>query len=89
VEKKIDLIQIGGKIKSQKDIDHHGPKNIPIICHIRDPLCFSLVPPTFKQILNDICGLFAEKNECITALVDTLKHLSSPGFRYWTLGNSS
>jgi hypothetical protein len=38
-EKEIDLkIQDGGKIKSQKDIDHHGPKHIPTICHLRDPL---------------------------------------------------
>ncbi len=37
----------GGQIKRQKDIDHHSPKYTSIVCHLRDPPHFSLVP-TFK-----------------------------------------
>jgi hypothetical protein len=42
-----DLIQDGGQVKTQTDIDHHGPKYILIICHLPDPPIFSL-PTTFK-----------------------------------------
>jgi hypothetical protein len=42
-----DLIQDGGQVKRQTDIDHHGPKYILIICHLPDPPIFSL-PTTFK-----------------------------------------
>jgi hypothetical protein len=48
----IRLFQDGGQIKRKKDIYHHGPKPIPIICHLPDPPCFSLVTlpliPKFK-----------------------------------------
>ncbi len=43
-----DLIQDGGQVKRQTDIDHHGPKYILIISHLPDPPTFSL-PTTFKQ----------------------------------------
>ena len=42
-----DLIQDGGQVKRQTDIDHHGPKYILIICHLPDPPTFSL-PTTFN-----------------------------------------
>jgi hypothetical protein len=42
-----ELFQDGGQIKREKDVYHHGPKHIPIICHIPDPPSFSL-PTTFK-----------------------------------------
>jgi hypothetical protein len=42
-----ELCQDGGQIKREKDIYHHGPKHIPIICHLPDPPSFSL-PTTFK-----------------------------------------
>jgi hypothetical protein len=45
---KTDLIQDGGQVKRQTDIDHHGPKYILIICHLPDPPIFSL-PTTFKS----------------------------------------
>ncbi len=48
-EKGTDLIKDGRQIKRQKDIDHHSPKYTLIICHLRDPPHFSLVP-TFKVI---------------------------------------
>jgi hypothetical protein len=38
----MDLIQEGGQIKREKNIYHHGPRPIPIICHIPEPSCFSL-----------------------------------------------
>jgi len=41
-----------------KDIDHLGPKYIPIICHLWDSRCFSLVP-TFKQ------GILYEYNKLV------------------------
>jgi hypothetical protein len=44
-----DLIQDGGQVKRQTDIDHHGPKYILIICHLPDPPIFSL-PTTFKEL---------------------------------------
>jgi hypothetical protein len=43
-----DLIQDGGQVKRQTDIDHHGPKYILIICHLPDPPTFSL-PTTFNE----------------------------------------
>ena len=45
-----DLIQDGGQVKRQTDIDHHGPKYILIICHLPDPPIFSL-PTTFKVFI--------------------------------------
>jgi hypothetical protein len=48
-KKETDLIQDGGQIKRQKDIDHHSPKYTAIICHLRDPPHFSLVP-TFNDL---------------------------------------
>jgi hypothetical protein len=42
-----ELFQDGGQIKREKDIYHHGPKHIQIICHLPDPPSFSL-PTTFK-----------------------------------------
>jgi hypothetical protein len=36
-EKEIDFTQDGGKLKRQKDIYHHGPKPLSIICHLPDP----------------------------------------------------
>jgi hypothetical protein len=45
--KEIDLIQHGGWIQRQTDIDHHSPRPISIICHFPDPPSFSL-PTTFK-----------------------------------------
>jgi hypothetical protein len=41
------FIYFGGQIKREKDIYHHGPKHIPIICHLPDPPSFSL-PTTFN-----------------------------------------
>ncbi len=32
-----ELFQDGGQIKIEKDIYHHGPKHMPIICHLPDP----------------------------------------------------
>jgi hypothetical protein len=49
-----DLIQDGGQVKRQTDIDHHGPKYNLIICHLPDPPTFSL-PTTFK--LGTYCTL--------------------------------
>jgi hypothetical protein len=45
-----ELFQDGGQIKREKDIYHHGPKHIPIICHLPDPPSYSL-PTTFKSNL--------------------------------------
>jgi hypothetical protein len=42
-----ELFQDSGQIKREKYIYHHGPKHIPIICHLPDPPSFSL-PTTFK-----------------------------------------
>jgi hypothetical protein len=39
---KTELFQDGGQIKREKVIYHHGPKHIPIICHLPDPPSFSL-----------------------------------------------
>jgi hypothetical protein len=36
-ETEINFIQDGGKIKRQKDINHHVPKHSPTICHLGDP----------------------------------------------------
>jgi hypothetical protein len=41
-------LQNGGQIKREKNIYHHCPKHIPIICHLPDPPSFSL-PTTFKK----------------------------------------
>jgi hypothetical protein len=49
VEKEIDLFQDGGQIKREKDIYHHVPKPISIICHLPDSPPFSL-PTTFKGL---------------------------------------
>ncbi len=46
-------MQDGGKIKRQKNIDHHSPMHIPIICHLRDRPHFSLVP-TFKRLVQKV-----------------------------------
>jgi hypothetical protein len=43
-----ELSQDGCQIKREKDIYHHGPKHILIICHLPNPSSFSL-PTTFKQ----------------------------------------
>ena len=52
-----DLIQDGGQVKRQTDIDHHGPKYILIICHLPDPPIFSL-PTTFNvHFCQNICIL--------------------------------
>jgi hypothetical protein len=37
-----ELFQDGGQIKREKDIHHHRPKHIPIICHLPDPPSFTL-----------------------------------------------
>jgi hypothetical protein len=42
-----EFFQDGGQIKREKDICHHGPKHIPIICQFPDPPSFSL-PTTFN-----------------------------------------
>ncbi len=47
-EKELDLLQDSGKLKKQKDIDHHSPKHTSINCHLRDPLHFSWVT-SFKS----------------------------------------
>jgi hypothetical protein len=46
------LFKDGGQIKIEKDIYHHGPKHILIICHLPDPPSFSL-PTTFKILLKE------------------------------------
>jgi hypothetical protein len=46
-----ELFQDGCQIKREKDIYHHGPKHILIICHLPDPPSFSL-PTTFKLLLS-------------------------------------
>jgi hypothetical protein len=46
--KKLDLIQGGGKIKRQQDINHLAPKHTPIIYHLCNLPHFSLVP-TLKE----------------------------------------
>jgi hypothetical protein len=43
-----ELFQDGGQIKREKDIYHHCPKHIPIICHLLDPPSFAL-PTAFKE----------------------------------------
>jgi hypothetical protein len=35
-EMETELFQDGSQIKREKDIYHHGPKHIPIICHLPD-----------------------------------------------------
>jgi hypothetical protein len=45
-----ELFQDGGQIKREKDIYHHGPKHIQIICHLPHPPSFSL-PATFKELM--------------------------------------
>jgi hypothetical protein len=50
-----DLIQDGGQVKRQTDIDHHGPKYNLIICHLPDPPIFSL-PTTFKTKFWEVRG---------------------------------
>ena len=42
-----ELFQDGGQVK-RENIYHHGPKHIPIICHLPDPPSFSL-PTTLNQ----------------------------------------
>jgi hypothetical protein len=42
------LFQDGGQIKREKDIYHHGPKHILIICHLPNPPSFS-IPTTFNH----------------------------------------
>jgi hypothetical protein len=49
--KDTELFQDGGQLKREKDIHHHGPRPISIICHLPDPYCFSLVT-TFKLLYN-------------------------------------
>jgi hypothetical protein len=49
------IIPDGGQIKREKDVYHHGPIPISIICYLPDPLWFSLVT-TFKYIY--ICILY-------------------------------
>jgi hypothetical protein len=41
---------MAAELKKKKYIYHHGPKHIPIICHLPDPPSFSL-PTTFKYII--------------------------------------
>ena len=60
-----DLIQDGGQVKRQTDIDHHGPKYILIICHLPDPPTFSL-PTTFK-VMAILC--WAAKNSLRGTLI--------------------
>jgi hypothetical protein len=50
-EKESEIFQDGGQIKREKDMYHHGPKHIPIICHLPDPPSFSL-PTTFNNKLD-------------------------------------
>jgi hypothetical protein len=46
-----EFFQDGSQIKREKDICHHGPKHIPIICQFPHSPSFSL-PPTFKKSEN-------------------------------------
>ncbi len=39
-----DLFQDGGQIKKEKDIYHHAPNHIPIICNLLDPPSFYPLP---------------------------------------------
>ncbi len=50
-ETEREFFQDGSKIKREKDIYHHGPKPIPIICPLPEPPSFSL-PITFNPILH-------------------------------------
>jgi hypothetical protein len=46
-----ELFHDGSQIKREKEIYHHNPKHILIICHLPEPPSFSL-PTTFKLIDN-------------------------------------
>ncbi len=49
-ETEIHKIKDNRKIKRKTNLDRHGPRPIPIICHLPDPPSFSL-PTTFKRML--------------------------------------
>jgi hypothetical protein len=52
-KKDMDFKQDGGKIQREKDIYHHGPKHILIICRLLNPTTFSL-PTSFKKSFIDV-----------------------------------
>ncbi len=78
MEKKIDFIRDGGKIKRQRDIYHHGPKPISIIFHDPHPSSFSLpVPTTFNlTLLTDV--------QVTVCCVWRLRGRDSPRWWEWT-----
>jgi hypothetical protein len=63
-ENKVDLIQDGSKYKRNKDIDHHHPKHIPIVCHLREPSHFTLVPTfSYKHIFKSLPHTYCFPNK--------------------------
>jgi hypothetical protein len=61
------FFQDGGQIIREKDIYHHGPKHIPIICQFPDPPSFSL-PTTFKKLKKLVSNFY----QCIIILTFSL-----------------
>jgi hypothetical protein len=63
--------------KKEKDIYHHGPKHIPIICHLPNPPSFSL-PTTFNSIstaLNDnkyCIGIFLDLKKAFNTVLHNI-----------------
>jgi hypothetical protein len=64
-EKEIELIQDGGRIKREKDIYHHSPRLIPMICqcHLPHPSYFLLVTTCnggFSNFIFFMCDYFIQ-----------------------------
>jgi hypothetical protein len=70
---------MAAKLKEEKDIYHHGPKHILIICHLPDPPSFSL-HTTFKQKPDNWGGGFKIEVQFICRVVllqEKHKHVNS------------
>jgi hypothetical protein len=52
-ETEMHKIKDDSKIKIQINLNHHGPRQTPIICHLPDPPSFSL-PTTFKPFIFNV-----------------------------------
>ncbi len=53
-KRKYIEIKDDSKVKQQKNLDRHGPRPIPNVCHLPDPPWYS-VQTTFKSKLRTFC----------------------------------
>ncbi len=78
--KEIEFIHDGGLFKRLKDVYHHGPRPIPGICHLSEPLLSH-----YLSAIKITCPILMDQN-----LLEILSHLLlNWNLNYFAQGNSN